>query len=610
MLTTLQVSRFRQITLLAYRKAQNNGSFKFYPYLKIGEQLYYTYYLSIIETNHYQKSKIQESKSYLFIEQVSMLIKVLYMQRRNIELNPIHFQQMIVESDPQIGLYLSASRIAIDTLNSIGLSVCYITINNFKRKLANEHPLKIRNNYLYVYNLDDYHDIHEKKRPNTTTLSTAKYMATCICKQVSACAPVPIIFNGSSIHNPVNIDAKIGLYLSASRIAIDTLNSIGLSVCYITINNFKRKLANEHPLKIRNNYLYVYNLDDYHDIHEKKRPNTTTLSTAKYMATCICKQVSACAPVPIIFNGSSIHNPVNIDAKLLTVHFYDDAIAERKEERSMKGVRLIGFQEKNLHSMNNYVSALQLILDIDNDTGILYNRVAPLVADWPRQLFIHLLDNIIPATLNIYAILFKSGSFNEYVEIIFRIWTFALRWKRHNYNKTPLAFLSDIFYWEDTNHPFIEVVKLFLVNFNDYYVENYHSKIRAHTNTNNNVDNIIKQAFVIDEQNQCEIKNIFEKIKTYPYKLSSLNLLTEKTSLFLLEYFQEIFKNSGKKRLKKGPNILTSEERKEKEDILIEENEIIEEIEINESQEVYKKFLRSLNYVNACNNNNNNNNNK
>ncbi|RHZ84368.1 hypothetical protein Glove_82g26 [Diversispora epigaea] len=44
--------------------------------------------------------------------------------------------------------------------------------------------------------------------------------------------------------------------------------------------------------------------------------------------------------------------------ELLTVHFYDDAIAERKEERSIKGVRLIRFQEKNLHSMNDYVSAL------------------------------------------------------------------------------------------------------------------------------------------------------------------------------------------------------------------------------------------------------------
>ena len=123
-------------------------------------------------------------------------------------------------------------------------------------------------------------------------------------------------------------------------------------------------------------------MDDYHDIHEKRRPDTIFLSTAKYMATCICKQVSACTPIPIIFNNIPIYNPVNIDASnicfrlinqyheifdvaytnrkkqwltgqlnienfdqidLLTVHSYDDTIAERKEERSMKGVRLVRF---------------------------------------------------------------------------------------------------------------------------------------------------------------------------------------------------------------------------------------------------------------------------
>jgi len=169
-------------------------------------------------------------------------------------------------------------------------------------------------------------------------------------------------------------------------------------------------------------------LDDYHDIHEKRRPDTVTLSTAKHMATCVCKQVKACAPIPIIFNNESVHNPANIDAsnicfqlihkyhgifdisysnrkkqwlsnkqssienfdqiELLTVHCCDDAIVERKEECSMKGVRLIGLQEKNLHSMNDYINALQIILDIDKDIRILHNRVAPLVADWPGQLFV------------------------------------------------------------------------------------------------------------------------------------------------------------------------------------------------------------------------------
>lgn len=62
---------------------------------------------------------------------------------------------------------------------------------------------------------------------------------------------------------------------------------------------------------------------------------------------------------------------------MLTVHCYDDAIAERKEERSMKGVRLIGFQESNLHSMNDYINALKMILDVDKDTRHLHDKVAP-----------------------------------------------------------------------------------------------------------------------------------------------------------------------------------------------------------------------------------------
>ena len=138
-----------------------------------------------------------ELKNYSFVEQVTMLTKVLYKQRGNIELDPTRFQQMIIKAEPclqgffdklmkalipdrrsmynkieaqktivtlcyimaglknkfandlklEIGLYLSSSgatRTAIDTMNNIGLSACYITVNNFKRKLANEHPLKIR----------------------------------------------------------------------------------------------------------------------------------------------------------------------------------------------------------------------------------------------------------------------------------------------------------------------------------------------------------------------------------------------------------------------------------------------------------------------------------
>ncbi|UZO25449.1 uncharacterized protein OCT59_017714 [Rhizophagus irregularis] len=187
-----------------------------------------------------------------------------------------------------------------------------------------------------------------------------------------------------------------------------------------------------------------------------------------------------------------------------------------------------------------------------------------------------------------------------------------------------------------------------------------HSKIRSHTSINSSVDNIIKQAYVIDARNHCELKDTFEKTKAYPYKPSSLKLLTDKTALFLLDYFQEIFKNQGKsysanippspdacdhcrkklddgevlicghgyhfecyqmmeygcrhceeyykrgiysnvnsflERLERGPNVLTSEEKDE--EVPVEENETVEEIETNKSHEIHTKFLNALNSVNT-----------
>ena len=60
-----------------------------------------------------------------------------------------------------------------------------------------------------------------------------------------------------------------------------------------------------------------------------------------------------------------------------------------------------------------------------------------------------------------------------------------------------MVFLSDIFYWQEKEHPMLEVVKMFLVNFNDYFVENFYSKIWANTSSGDSVDTIIKQACVL-----------------------------------------------------------------------------------------------------------------
>ena len=53
----------------------------------------------------------------------------------------------------------------------------------------------------------------------------------------------------------------------------------------------------------------------------------------------------------------------------------------------------------------------------------------------------------------------------------------------------------------------------------------------------------------MDTWDHCKLKDTFQKSKTYPYKPSALDILTKKTSLFLLDYFKEIYKNRGKSKL-------------------------------------------------------------
>jgi hypothetical protein len=523
---------------------------------------------------------------------------------------------------------------------------------------------------------------------------------------------------------------NLGLYLASSGTSvqgINTMANLGLSVCHKTIANYKKTITQTYPKEIEGyfkehmDFLHIFNIDDYHSIHGWRRPETTSLSSVIHLATCVAQLVKNCKPIPAIFNGKSIHNPANIDAQSiiyhlsnhysgvfhksyniikaqwnfneevkiyqldrinnLTIHIYDDAIKERYEERSMKNVKVIGLMEKNLKSMSDYISALSMITKINGMNRYLYENIAPIVADWPGQLFIRkaitqfyklqksetsnpipaiiqnfvpilgplhislnsrehiilihhnfftklfkfvfgdhkvlakkpkpwrinllldlahegwknisshifakfnksckdieyimlldILDNLIPATLDIYTILFRSGSFDFYLETIFRIWTFALRWNRKNYNKAPLAFLSDYFYWKDSNHPFANALKEHLVNFNDYYVENFHSRLRANTNPHSSLNTIIEQAYVIGKyfydysdnyyysinvlfthiifldkhRNNDSFIKTFHNTKKYSYDLKSLDFLVMKTSMFLLDYFHSIYKNLGK----------------------------------------------------------------
>ncbi|CAG8812799.1 31061_t:CDS:1, partial [Racocetra persica] len=73
--------------------------------------------------------------------------------------------------------------------------------------------------------------------------------------------------------------------------------------------------------------------------------------------------------------------------------------------------------------------------------------------DPEARYLINLLDNIIPLVLDFYPIIFRSRNCEAYLEAMFRIWTVFHQYQQRHYNKLPLMFLSDVFYWFSTDHP-------------------------------------------------------------------------------------------------------------------------------------------------------------
>ncbi|RIB20874.1 hypothetical protein C2G38_1152209 [Gigaspora rosea] len=157
-----------------------------------------------------------------------------------------------------------------------------------------------------------------------------------------------------------------------------------------------------------------------------------------------------------------------------------------------------------------------------------------------------LLDNTIPLVLDIYAVFFRSGDFNTYLESCFRVWTVFFRFNHKNYSKAPLMFLSDIFYWESNNHPILETIMAELPKFSDSTIEIFHSLLRRSTQKHTETQQIIKYGRYIN-QLRLDDNGFRENFAhtspwaTYEYSARDISILTKKTSCFLLQCFSEIY---------------------------------------------------------------------
>jgi hypothetical protein len=209
------------------------------------------------------------------------------------------------------------------------------------------------------------------------------------------------------------------------------------------------------------------------------------------------------------------------------------------------------FGENKILAQKPKPTIINLILNLTfygwkNIRNLVINRFKN-IKDIEYLMMIDLLDNSLPLTLDIYAKLFRCGFFEGYLESIIKIWILFQRLQRHNYNKAPLIFLSDVFYWTLNEHPILDILKNNLPIFNDYFVENFHSSLRHQTVESNLDKQIIQTAKFIDiERNNEDFKNTFSNTKYSDISKVKLISLEKKVSLFLLSLFDKIYYNIGK----------------------------------------------------------------
>lgn len=161
---------------------------------------------------------------------------------------------------------------------------------------------------------------------------------------------------------------------------------------------------------------------------------------------------------------------------------------------------------------------------------------------------INLVDNYVPLVLSIYSIIFKSNNYDLYSISLLRCWVMFMVFHRRHYDKALLVALSLFQYWQDQDHPMHQTIKKFLVAFDEYPVENFHSVLRARTTETDTADQIRVKAKEIDlcKKELHEFQSAFVPPKRFNFSRKRIDMLKVKAAEFLTKKFKAINLQPGR----------------------------------------------------------------
>jgi hypothetical protein len=435
-----------------------------------------------------------------------------------------------------------------------------------------------------VLNVDDFHNIHEYRRSDTTTTHEVSHFITILLKALPEIASIPFHNHNQekSIHNEEGIDAKIILqnahssffphlwlsYIGRRQTFADLMPASETHderVERLLIHSYDDRIEQRRTDRSMENTKLVdlkegslHSTDDYvkalrhmMDVHEVRTYLETQVLVApmdypgqRNVRRAINHRINAGDRSGIseqILHIVPMIGPLHVSLNsretvfLANYQFFDKFFHEvfgrqKVLAKKPKAYKINLFLELASQGWSRVRTAVQRKFEQSKDAEARY--------------LINLLENVIPLVLDFYPVIFRSGNWPAYKEAMFRVWAIFYQYNRKNYNKLPLAFLSDVFYWDSINHPISQVLSDSLQVFNDYYVENFHSSLRRRIQKSNTAEQIIRQARIIDQmRGSNSFVDVFSENHNIRYSARQLEYLEKRTALFLLNLFTSAYQN-------------------------------------------------------------------
>src|SRR6185369_7542741 len=365
-----------------------------------------------------------------------------------------------------------------------------------KENVAKELSKHQRN--VIIANVDDYHNIHGLRIPTTTSTSAVSHMTTILAIPISQASAIPknIVFeNGDhhNIHNPLLVDDDL---------LISQMENHYMTLLSQTYNN---RFANQSVLSedelLDNLTVHCY----YANIHEKRKEQQLSNTLLVDFIKLDLHSMDAYIKAMEVFNEFPEfqeylqHNVIPLAAdwpgqiytrRALTIQPHNNKIPQCV--RSF--IPIMGPLHVSLNSHESVVIIFHSFFDsaqryifgpnkklAEKPRPWRINLLLQLMSDAWKNVAPHIIQRIEPYCFRDMEYLTLKTLLDDTIPLVLNIYA-------------PLIFLSDVWYWNNINHPIIEILKNHLTTFNDYPVENYHSLIRRQTKETDTAEQLSRAA--------------------------------------------------------------------------------------------------------------------